>query len=155
MAKIFWRASSKRLFLIQCFQTYHHSHITPTPLVWMDGSTFCLLLSPLIIWRELATSKTLQRWRVHNLFIVSNLTIFSMCETYNSVFREERTHLDIWIWSAAHVQGGQLCALDGGHVQRLCVEVILKLNKQEYWIFETLSIIIWIKVNTAQYKIVN
>ena len=55
-----------------------------------------------------------------------------MCETYNSVFREERTHLDIWIGGAAHVQGRQLGALDGGHVQRLCVEVILKLNKQEY-----------------------
>ena len=54
-----------------------------------------------------------------------------MCETYNSVFREERTYLDIWIGGAAHVQGGQLGALDGRHVQRLCVEVILKLNKQE------------------------
>ena len=76
-----------------------------------------------------------------------------MCETYNSVFREERTYLDIWIGGAAHVQGGQLGALDGGHVQRLCVEVILKLNKQEYSIFETLPIFIWIKVNTAQYKL--
>ena len=55
-----------------------------------------------------------------------------MCEAYNSVFREERTHLDIWIGGATHVQGGQLGALDGGHVQRLCVEVILKLNKQEF-----------------------
>ena len=42
MAKIFWRASSKRLFLIQCFQTYHNSHITPTPSIGLNGWEYIL-----------------------------------------------------------------------------------------------------------------
>ena len=39
-----------------------------------------------------------------------------------------RFHLDIGVRGAPQVEGGQLCALDGRHVQRLGVEVVLQLE---------------------------
>ena len=39
-------------------------------------------------------------------------------------------YLDVRIRGAAHVQGGQLAALDGRDVEGLRVEVILKLNNK-------------------------
>ena len=40
-------------------------------------------------------------------------------------------YLDVGVGSAAHVEGGELRALDGRHVQGLRVEVVFELEKKD------------------------
>ena len=51
-------------------------------------------------------------------------------DTKTDCFTFSFNYLDVRIRGAAHVQGGQLAALDGRDVEGLRVEVILKLNNK-------------------------